>query len=101
MLEVNQAVTGGQMWHSPTWIFSAIASLLISSESGVRVEPRNWLALIECQASFFRRERKKSMHTCVKSAEAELEQVSGIGHAALHTSCDAIYSAKVYTIGPR
>ena len=60
------------MWHSPTWIFSAIASLLISSESGVRVEPRNWLALIECQASFFRRERKKSMHICVKSAEAEL-----------------------------
>ena len=29
-------------------------------------------ALIECQASFFRRERKKSMHICVKSAEAEL-----------------------------
>ena len=30
------------------------------------------LALIECQAFFFRRERKKSMHICVKSAEAEL-----------------------------
>ena len=29
-------------------------------------------ALIECQAFFFRRERKKSMHICVKSAEAEL-----------------------------
>lgn len=41
MLEVNQAVTGGQVWHSPTWIISAMAWLLISSESDVRKESKN------------------------------------------------------------
>lgn len=41
MLEVNQAVTSGQEWHSPTWIISAMAWLLISSESDVRKESKN------------------------------------------------------------